>query len=325
MDHRSLRHRRQILSTALLALVAAPFRAFPEVNVPSRQEITMESGVRQLKVQDPQIGKSFPAIVQYPSALPSKGHMIGPYHFDATLDAPLAPGRFPVCLISHGAGGSHLLYRSIASYLAKRGFILVSPEHPGDNRNDNSLSNTDTAAASRPRQASLAIDAVLLDELLGPAADPRRVCALGHSMGGYTALALAGGHPRSRAGQPIAVQADARVRAAVLLAPSTDWFLAPGSLADVRSPILVITGARDQLTPARNIEQALAGLPKGVLRDLIVVEGAGHHAFLTPFPAQMRQPGFMPATDPEGFDRERFHAQFPARIHGFLTEVLESP
>ncbi len=275
-----------------------------------------------MKVQDPQSGTSFPAIVQYPSTASSAGCVIGPYHFEATLDAPLAPGRFPVCVVSHGGGGSHLLYRSMASYLAKRGFILVCPEHPGDNRNDNSLSNTDAAAAARPRQASLAIDTVLLDDVLGPAADIQRVCALGHSMGGYTALALTGGHPWSRTRQQIAVQADLRVRAAVLLAPSTAWFLAPEALADVRSPILVITGAQDQVTPARDIQQALAALPKGVLRDLIIVEGAGHHAFLTPFPEQMRRPGFMPATDPEGFDRERFHTQFPAHIHRFLTEVL---
>jgi len=282
----------------------------------------MESGIRQITVRDPQSGSSFPAIVQYPSEASPTGTSIGPYHFNADLDAPIAPGRFPVCVISHGGGGSHLLYRSIAGYLAKKGFVVVSPEHPGDNRNDGSLSNTDTAAAARPRQASLAIDAVFSDEFLGPASDARRICALGHSMGGYTALALVGGKPWSRRGTPIAVQADARVRAAVLLAPATDWFLAPASLADVRSPILVITGTRDQVTPAEKIEQALSALPKGILRDLITVDGAGHYSFLTPFPASMRRPGFLPATDPDGFDREQFHAQFPATIHEFLTGVL---
>ncbi|WP_198085858.1 alpha/beta fold hydrolase [Variovorax sp. E3] len=282
----------------------------------------MESGIRQITIRDAQSDSSFPAVVQYPSEAPSTGASIGPYHFNATFDAPIAPGRFPVCVISHGGGGSHLLYRSIASYLARKGFIVVSPEHPGDNRNDGSLSNTDAMAMNRPRQASLAIDTVLSDECLGPAADGQRICALGHSMGGYTVLASTGGKPWSRTGSPIAVQADARVRAAVLLAPATDWFLAPASLADVRSPILVITGAQDQITPLRNIEQALSALPKGILRNLIVVDGAGHYSFLTPFPASMRRPGFLPATDPDGFDRERFHAQFPATIHEFLVDVL---
>jgi hypothetical protein len=39
---------------------------------------------------------------------------------------------------------------SIASYLAKSGVILVCPEHPGDNRHNNALSNTNMAVADRP-------------------------------------------------------------------------------------------------------------------------------------------------------------------------------
>ncbi len=284
----------------------------------------MASGLRHLTVHDALTDASFPALVQYPSELVSSGTTIGPYHFDATLDAPMAPvqaGRFPVCVISHGGGGSHLLYRSIATDLAKRGVIVVCPEHPGDNRNDNSLSNTDIAAANRPRQASLAIDAVLADERLGAGAHAQAIFALGHSMGGYTALALLGAQPWSRSGEPIAVQRDARVRAAVLMAPATDWFLGPGALADVRAPILVITGSKDELTPASKIEQALSALPEAVLRDMVVVEGASHHAFLTPFPPSMQRPGFLPATDPKGFDRRGFHERLPALIHGFLTGV----
>lgn len=75
------------------------------------------------------------------------------------------------------------------NYLARAGFIVVSPEHPGDNRNDGSLSNTEAAAANRPHQASLANDSALSDVFLGSAADDRRICVLGHSMGGYKAFA----------------------------------------------------------------------------------------------------------------------------------------
>lgn len=280
----------------------------------------MASGLLHLTVNDALTPMSFPALVQYPSEVASSGTTIGPYHFDATLDAPMAPGLFPVCVISHGGGGSHLLYRSIATYLAKRGVIVVCPEHPGDNRNDNSLSNTDLAAANRPRQASLAIDAVLADARLEAGADAQAIFALGHSMGGYTALALLGAQPWSRSGVPIAVQRDTRVRAAVLMAPATDWFLGPAALADISAPILAITGSEDELTPPSKIEQALSALPEGILRHM-VVEGAGHYAFLTPFPPSMQRPGFLPATDPEGFDRRGFHERLPALIHGFLAGV----
>jgi predicted dienelactone hydrolase len=284
----------------------------------------MYAGIRQLQIRDEECAASFPAIVQYPTAEPACGTVIGPYRFDATLDAPLAAGTFPLCVISHGGGGSHLLYRSVGSYLAARGDGVVSPEHPCDNRNDRAHSNTDLAALHRPRHASLAIDAVLEHEWFRRAADESRICAVGHSMAGYTALALVGGRPWSRAGQPIATRADARVRAAVLLAPATDWFLAPGALAEVSAPLLVVAGERDELTPPHKIRQALAALPAGTSWTLHVVPGAGHYSFLTPFPAQMRRPDFPPSTDPDGFDRERFHEELPRLVHDFLTRALAS-
>lgn len=282
----------------------------------------MHSGIRHLMVHGAEGTAPFPAIVQYPTDVSGPGMTIGPYHFEATLDAPPASGRFPVCVISHGGGGSHLLYRSIATHLAVNGYIVVCPEHPGDNRNDRSQTNTENAALQRPTHASRAIDAVFADPLLGPVADPSRVCAAGHSMGGFTALALAGGRPWSRPGARVLTQPDARIRAAVLLAPATDWFLGPGSLTDVSVPLLVLAGERDTVTPPASIERALKGLPPGTPVDFEVIPGAGHYSFLTPFPVQMRRPDFPPSTDPEGFDRERFHTELPGRVEVFLTQAL---
>lgn len=69
--------------------------------------------------------------MQYPTAGPSAGTTIGPYFFDAASDAAPAVGRVLLCVISHGGGGSHLLYRSIGTPLAASGYVVVSPEHPG--------------------------------------------------------------------------------------------------------------------------------------------------------------------------------------------------
>lgn len=282
----------------------------------------MHSGLRHLSVYDPESQTSFPAIVQYPTAGPSSGTQVGPYHFDATEDAPLASGKFPVCVISHGGGGSHLLYRSIATHLAKNGHIVVCPEHPGDNRNDNSLSNTDTAAANRPRQASLAIDSVQESPFFSGTADASRISAIGHSMGGYTALAMAGGHPWTRSGQPLAVQKDPRIGAAVLMAPSLAWFMAPGALDDVTAPLLVLAGGQDQITPLPIIRQALDQISNRSEITLQVVEGAGHFSFLSPFPTHMRRADFPPSSDPEGFDRDAFHEKLPQVIYDFLSKTF---
>lgn len=284
----------------------------------------MNVGVRQLAVPDPDSATPSPAIVQYPTTAPSTGLTIGPYHFDGTLDATPAPGRFPLCVVSHGGGGSHLLYRSIGAHLAANGYVVVSPEHPRDNRNDRSESNTDRAVQHRPSHASRTIDTVLADSLLGPVVDGSRIAAIGHSMGGLTALALVGGQPWSRTRVPIATASDPRVSVAVLLAPASDWFLAPSALEAVEVPLLAIVGERDEVTPPSRIQQALEGLPAATSLTFDVVPGAGHYAFLTPFPAAMRRPDFPPATDPEGFDREAFHLELPCRIETFLAQVFRT-
>jgi hypothetical protein len=36
----------------------------------------------------------------------------------------------------------------------------------------------------------------------------------------------------------------------------------------------------------------------------------------------MRNPRFLPSTDPEGFDRERFHERLPGEILEFLDATL---
>ena len=282
----------------------------------------MHSGIRHLQIFDSRQSATFPAIVQYPTLTPPAGTQLGPYHFDATLAAPLAEGRFPVCLVSHGGGGSHLLYRTLCTHLAQNGFIVVCLEHLGDNRNDRSLADTDQAAEHRPRHVSLALDAVLSDAIFRAGADAARIGIIGHSMGGYTALALVGGQPWSRSRQRLSVTPDARIRAGVLLAPATDWFLAPGALAQVATPLLAMVGGRDAITPPERVQRVLSQLPPGTPLEWEVIPNAGHFSFLSPFPAPLRRPDFPPALDPAGFDREQFHRELPRRLHDFLAPAL---
>lgn len=314
--------RRTVSTTLLLAALVWLSDARADSTSPNPQERQMYSGFHHLRVDNPLGSRPFPAIVQYPTFTPPSGLQLGPYRFEATLDAPIAEGSLPVCVISHGGGGSHLLYRTIATHLARNGYIVVSLEHPGDNRNDTSLSNTDAAAAQRPLHASLAIDAVLTSPALRSSANGARVCAIGHSMGGYTILALLGGHPWSSTGQPIETKADHRIRAAVLLAPSTDWFLAPGAMSDVSAPLLVVTAELDEIRPTHRVAQALSKLPSSTSLVSREVRGAGHYSFLSPFPPEMRRKDFPPSTDPEGFDRDRFHVDLPEMILEYLSQAM---
>lgn len=116
----------------------------------------------------------------------------------------------------------------LGTHLARNGFVVAMIEHPGNSRTNNALANTATNLEMRPRHAHAVIDWVHNDETLRDSLVRDGVAIVGHSIGGYTALALAGGSPTSVAhdspgGQlhAIPVTPDARVKSIVLLAPAT--------------------------------------------------------------------------------------------------------
>ena len=242
--------------------------------------------------------------------------------FPAQLWVPEAGEAWPLVAISHGGGGSHQLYSTVARQLAARGFVVVLPEHPGNNRRDNHLQGTLQNLEDRPRHLVLAMDAVRADAELGPRVDVDRAAVVGHSMGGYTALAVAGGRAHSERGEPVAVSPDPRVRALVLLAPATAWFMAPGALRDLDLPILLLEAEHDSITPAWQgdlVQRGVADSAKVIRR---IVPGAGHFSFLTPFPPAMIRPDFAPGNDPPGFDRAAFHRELPLEVSAFLEDRL---
>jgi predicted dienelactone hydrolase len=260
------------------------------------------------------------ALLHYPCEEASTPTMFGPYELNVRLDAPLARGRFPLVLISHGSGGSPLLYRSVSLHLARSGCIVAALRHAGNTLGDDALADTLENFRNRPRQMLELLEALLGDHTFGRAISDEPVTAIGHSMGGYTALCVAGGEPWTRSREPLAVVHDSRIGALVLLAPACGPFLAPRALAKVVAPILALTAEHDSLTPDSEIRAALAGVPDQNRVTIETVPNAGHFSFLSPFPRHMHHPGFAPAMDPSGFDRDRFHQWLPQLILEWLRE-----
>jgi len=242
--------------------------------------------------------------------------------FPAHLWVPESGEGWPLVAISHGGGGSHQLYSTVARHLAARGFLVVLPEHPGNNRRDNRLQGTLQNLEDRPRHLVLAMDAARADAELGPRVDAARAAVVGHSMGGYTALAVAGARAYSEQGELVEVEPDPRVRALVLLAPATAWFMAPEALRGLDLPILLLGAEHDPITPAWQgdlLQNGVADRSKVIRRT---VPGAGHFSFLTPFPPAMIRPDFAPGNDPPGFDRAAFHRELPLEVSAFLEDRL---
>lgn len=284
-------------------------------------------GCRTVEVND---GSSiFPMVVLYPSTGTEQPERLGRYAMDVAMNAPVTPGAHVLIAVSHGSGGSNVVYRTLARSLAQDGFVVALPLHPRNNRDDNSLAETDTLLVNRPRELRAAIDWMFASEDFREHLVPDSVAVIGHSMGGYTALALAGGRPiagphETQDHQPrlIRVDPDPRVKALVLLAPATPWFQAPGALRNVRIPILMRTAEKDSDTPTWFSEIVQRGVGEPRLVEHKAVANANHFAFLSPFPPEFTSADFAPSQDPPGFDRAGFLAQLAADIGAFLHRVL---
>jgi predicted dienelactone hydrolase len=281
-------------------------------------------GSLNLTVTDPEKNLTFPSLVFYPSDTPSTSVAFGPYPMDVALNAPVKGQHRPLVIMSHGSGSTPLVYRTLALYLAKHGFVVAMPEHPGNNRSNNSLEGTVANLEDRPRHVRQTIDAVIADPRLSQHVEAHHVAVMGHSVGAYTALALAGAQPWAGLGQKIKVDADSRVQALVLLAPSSGYFVPNDSLKNVHVPILMYGGEEDRITPKWQTQLILDLLPGRDQMTFHSVARAGHYSFLSPFPEAMKRPDFPPSQDLPGFDRERFHEELNESIRSFLHTQLGS-
>lgn len=279
-------------------------------------------GTRRLVVRDEMKDLSFPVLLMYPTDVPAETVAMGPYSIEAAPNAPIHGGALPLVVISHGGRSTPLAYRTIASHLAQSGYVVAMPEHPGDNRNDPRVADMVENLRDRPRHVRLTVDAVCADAELGPRLRCDDIAVIGHSMGGYTALAVAGGQPWIGPGQRLEVTKDPRVKALVLMAPATGWFGLNDALQDVGVPILLLVAEHDRIAPRWHGQLVLDLVPDRAQVTFTIVENAGHFSFLSPFPPQMRTPGFSPASDPAGFDREAFHRKLPQDVCEFLDRTL---
>jgi len=280
-----------------------------------------------MEVDDSAQGVRIPVRLLYPTRSEESVARFGPYEISVAIDAPLEGDDRPLIVISHGGGGTSLTHRDLAAYLVRAGYVVLLPDHPGDSRNDNSLKGTAANLENRPRHLRLAIDAAFADPAIGARLSPERAALIGHSMGEYTALAVAGARPmagphETADGQihPVSVTPDPRIRALVLLAPACAWLWSEGALADVRVPILMLTAERDEFGAGLHVEY-VQRVPDPARLQHRVIPNAGHHAFQSPFPSQMTRPDFPPSRDPEGFDRAAFQPVLYAEILSFLRSV----
>src|SRR5437660_9122721 len=165
---------------------------------------TRQSGFTRLTVANPMGGGAIQTVVWYPTTAPASLIKLGPFDLDVAIDSEPEAGAHPLIVVSHGTGGSNLGHHDTAIYLARHGFVVATPMHPGDNFQDTSAYGTDAQLFGRPRHVKAVLDAVVAHPVFGRVVDTARIGIVGMSAGGYTALVLAGGPTSPSSGRIVA-------------------------------------------------------------------------------------------------------------------------
>jgi predicted dienelactone hydrolase len=197
---------------------------------------------------------------------------------------PVAVHSLPVIVISHGVAEDRTTFAYLAEHLASYGFAVVVPEHTGGSADRlrqyfSGLAPAPSATEllDRPRDVSFVLDELerkakgdpVLQQL-----DLQQVGIMGHSFGGYTALALAGAtidfdqvkhacNPNRSLNLSTLLQCranelppnpyvlhDRRIKAIFAINPLGSTMFGQQGISQIKLPILLMGGSDDIVTPA---------------------------------------------------------------------------
>jgi predicted dienelactone hydrolase len=215
------------------------------------------AGLQLINVQADSVGETLAGAVWSPCAAPAREVSLNEFLVQGVKDCPVAGDKLPLVVISHGRTGWFGAHHDTAASLADAGFVVVAISHPGDNANDRSRVDDLSIALSRPADVRRVVDFMLGAWPDAAKIDRERIGFYGFSRGGYTGLAVIGGHLNfargaARCAQLTGVRAcemfaknaipahvithDPRIKAAVLADPGFTFLFGPADLKTVTVP-----------------------------------------------------------------------------------------
>jgi predicted dienelactone hydrolase len=215
---------------------------------------------------------------------------------------PKDAGPFPVIVFSHGAGGSQSCCEALTRHWASYGYVTIQPTHEDSavqrrhsGEEDIRLLQAVREALkkpafweSRPLDISFVLDSLpRLEERtpgLASKLDTGHIGVGGHSMGSYTAEAIAGalidlpGHGGTNF-------FDSRVKAVLCLSPQGpgQFGLTDHSFDKISLPYMGMTGSLDSLGPVASPTWHKTPFDRSQPGDKyhVFIEGANHMSFIT--------------------------------------------
>lgn len=269
-------------------------------------------GYREIELADPEGNRPLHATVWYPAVDSGTSTTVADdlifYGVNVIENgAPSQKAPSALVLLSHGYGGSWRNLSWLAAALVQEGYVVAAPNHPGT-----TAFKRDPAERQklwqRPRDLSRMIDALQAESFPVGTIDLQRIASIGHSLGGWTVTALAGGrfdteqfladcetHPNPFAcglAQDLGISADNkanignsmmdhRIAAFVTLDIGLARGFTPESLQSIRKPFLIIGAGTGSGGLPTQLESGYLGqhLPDDTSR-LVEIADAMHFSFI---------------------------------------------
>jgi predicted dienelactone hydrolase len=253
-----------------------------------------------------------------------------------------------VVVLSHGLSSDRQHFAVIARHLASHGFVAVTIEHPGSNlaKLQNLLKGRTKEVfdisefIDRPKDVSYVLDD--LAQRFPGLVNVQQAGAIGHSFGGYTALALAGAtidfdyltkgcsQGIDSANVSLLLQCEAlklprqpynfrddRIKFALAINPIDSSIFGPKGIAKVKIPVAVVAASDDTVASAVPEQVKPFSWMTAPQRYLFVVEGVGHTTDVRSF-TKIFVPDFDFFTPAKGIDPLKKYS------HTFILALLQT-
>ncbi len=316
-------------------------------------------GTRDLSIEDE--ARPLEVTVWYPTQGPDTPYAY-PYSSlglagQALLDAPILvqEQKYPLVVFSHGSGGYRLQSLYLTEHLASYGFVVIAADHAGNTfLDETNLENLSFSFAQRPLDVLRQVEFMTLNNstLFSDMVDVENIAVIGHSFGGYTALASAGARLNSeelgRVSRFVGSEEDVteliathrdmseapsglwpstqvtNIKAVVGLAPAFSVAFGEEGLASITVPTLLLVGSTDRLTPPESEAAFIYDAISSDVRYLGIFENAGHFIFANACTPIVIQAGFFYACSDPVWDMQRAHDLTNHFTTSFLLAYLQN-
>lgn len=252
-------------------------------------------GVRTIQSLDKARNRSFSCDIWYPAAPQHQGQDLAPETQDvftvprgdttrrqrAVRNITAHPGTYPAIVFSHHSGGHRRAATFLCTHLSSHGYIVAALDHSevsapelqgreGDSA-EQRAARIQAVIAGRVPDIRFLLDLLLNDTTSDARPDPERIGIVGHSFGGWTALAVP--------------ETDSRFRAIVALAPGGASNPKPGILPVTLAfawgrdvPVLYLVADNDVCLPLAGMYELFDRTQ--ATKRMIILRRADHMHFM---------------------------------------------